>query len=221
MSGRRASGSLRRTMRPDRRLLLSGALAALLVPAAAWGAGDFAAVTAPIAALDDGLIAIMKAGVATPFTKRFAMLQPIIVKVFDLPRIVAITVGFGWDRLKPAEQQELLTGFQRYTVASYVANFKSYDGQQFRIMPGLRAVGSRQVVTTEIIPRSGKTNRIDYVMAQNGSAWQVVDVLLDGTISQVAVQRSDFNSFLLSGGAPALVAALHKKVASLSGGALS
>ncbi|MGH7191895.1 MAG: hypothetical protein ACREF0_22195 [Acetobacteraceae bacterium] len=48
-----------------------------------------------------------------------------------------------------------------------------------------------------------------------------MDVLLDGTISQVAVQRSDFQSFLTSGGAPALVAALHKKVASLSGGALS
>ncbi|MGH7119157.1 MAG: ABC transporter substrate-binding protein [Acetobacteraceae bacterium] len=201
--------------------MLSGALAALLVPAAAWGAADFVAVTQPIAVLDDGLVAVMKAGQAAPFTKRFDMLEPIIVKVFDLSRIVAITVGFGWDKLKPAEQQELLSGFRRYTVASYVANFKSYDGQQFRIVPGLRAVGSRQVVTTEIIPRNGKPNRIDYVMLQNGSAWQVVDVLLDGTISQVAVQRSDFSSFLVSGGAPALVAALHKKVASLSSGALS
>lgn len=208
-------------MRPDRRLLLSGALATLLAPVAARAAADFAAVSAPIAALDDGLIAVMKAGEATPFAQRFAMLEPVVVKVFDLPRIVAITVGFGWAQIKPDEQQSLLTVFQRYTVASYVANFKSYDGQQFRILPDLRAVGTRQVVTTEIVPRSGKSNRIDYVMLQNGAVWQAVDVLLDGTISQVAVQRSDFNSFLTSGGAPALVAALHKKVASLSGGALS
>lgn len=208
-------------MLPDRRLFLSGALVALLAPAAARAAADFAAVSAPIAILDNGLLAVMKAGESMPFGKRFAMLDPVIVKVFDLPRIVAITVGFGWSRLKPQEQQDLLTVFRRYTVASYVANFKSYDGQQFRILPDLRAVGARQVVTTQIIPRSGNPNRIDYVMQQNGSTWQVVDVLLDGTISQVAVQRSDFNSFLASGGAEALVAALRKKVASLSNGALS
>ncbi len=208
-------------MLPDRRLLLSAALAALFAPAAASAAADFAAVSAPVAALDEGLIAVMKAGDATPFARRFAMLEPVVMKVFDLPRIVAITVGFGWDQLKPAEQQDLLAVFRRYTVASYVANFNSYDGQQFRILPDLRAVGTRQVVTTHIIPRSGKPNRIDYVMLQNGTAWQAVDVLLDGTISQVAVQRSDFNSFLASGGAAALVAALRKKVATLSGGALS
>lgn len=208
-------------MRPDRRLLLTGALAALLVPAGAFAAADFAAVTAPIAALDAGLVAVMKAGEATPFARRFAMLEPVVVKVFDLPRIVAITVGFDWPTLSAEEKKSLLDVFRRYTVASYVANFKSYSGEQFRILPNLRPVGTEQVVTTEIVPASGKPNRIDYVMRQTGSTWQAVDVLLDGTISQVAVQRSDFQSFLTSGGAPALVAALHKKVASLSGGALS
>jgi phospholipid transport system substrate-binding protein len=221
MSAPPASDSRPPTMPPDRRLLLSGVLAALLAPVTAWAGGDFAAVTAPIATLDDGLITVMKAGDATPFAKRFAILEPVIDKVFDLPRIVAITVGFGWDQLKPGDQQTLLAVFRRYTVASYVANFNSYDGQQFRILPDLRAVGTRQVVTTEVTPRSGKPNRIDYVMLQNGPVWQAVDVLLDGTISQVAVQRSDFNSFISSGGAGALIAALRKKVTTLSGGALS
>ena len=30
----------------------------------------------------------------------------------------------------------------------------------------------------------------------NADAWKAVDVLLDGTISRVAVQRSDFRSLL-------------------------
>ncbi len=208
-------------MRPDRRLVLTGALAALLVPAGAFAAADLSAVTAPVEALDAGLISVMKAGESTPFAKRFAMLEPIVVKVFDLPRIVSVTVGFDWPNLTTDQKKTLLDVFRRYTVASYVSNFKSYNGEQFRILPNLRAVGADQVVTTEIVPRNGKPNRIDYVMRQIGSVWQAVDVLLDGTISQVAVQRSDFQSFLTSGGAAALVAALHKKVASLSGGALS
>ena len=208
-------------MRPDRRFLLSGALAALLAPATARAGADFAAVTAPIAMLDNGLTAVMKAGDATPFAQRFAILEPVVDKVFDLPRIVAITVGFDWGGFKPEDQQSLLSVFRRYTIASYVANFDSYNGQQFRILPGLRAVGAEQVVSTQLVSRDGTARRIDFVMLEDGGRWQVVDVLLDGTISQVAVQRSDFHSLLASGGAPALIAGLKKKVATLSGNTLT
>jgi phospholipid transport system substrate-binding protein len=45
-----------------------------------------------------------------------------------------------------------------------------------------------------------------------------VDLLANGSISRVGVQRSDFRSLLASGGVPALVAALQLKVANLSGG---
>jgi phospholipid transport system substrate-binding protein len=210
-------------MRPERRALLGVSLAALLVPwtARAQEAPSFAEVSAPVAALDAGLLAVMKAGDATPFPKRYAMLEPILVQSFNLPRILELTVGFGWPNLTPSQRQGLLTVFQEYTVASYVANFDSYNGQQFRILPGLRAVGAQQVVSTDIVSGDGSTRRINYVLLPNGARWQVVDVLLDGTISQVAVQRSDFYSVLSSGGADALIVALKKKIATLSGNTMS
>ena len=77
------------------------------------------------------------------------------------------------------------------------------------------------MVSTQLVSRDGTVRRIDFVMLEDGGRWQVVDVLLDGTISQVAVQRSDFHSLLASGGAPALIAGLRKKVATLSGNTLS
>ena len=72
----------------------------------------------------------------------------------------------------------------------------------------MRAIGADQVVSTTIVPTSGDAVRIDYVMRQEGAAWKIVDVLLDGTISRVAVQRSDFRGVLARGGAPALIASL-------------
>jgi phospholipid transport system substrate-binding protein len=48
--------------------------------------------------------------------------------------------------------------------------------------------------------------------------WQAVDVLTDGSISRVAVQRSDFRGLLMAGGVPALTKGLEHKVALLSGG---
>jgi len=208
-------------MRPDRRLLLAGALAAIVAPAGGRAATGFGAVSAPIADLDVGLLAVMKAGQTTPFPRRFTMLDPVIGRVFNLPRILSMVVGFDWPDIAAAQRQKLLVVFRQYTVASYVANFKSYNGQQFRILPGLRAVGSEQVVTTEIVPQNGSPTRIDYVMLPAGNSWQATDVLLDGTISQVAVQRSDFQSVLASGGAPGLIDALQNKIRSLSGGTLS
>jgi phospholipid transport system substrate-binding protein len=58
-------------------------------------------------------------------------------------------------------------------------------------------------------------------MRQDGGEWKVVDVLADGSISRVAVQRSDFRRLVDRGGAPALIQSLNSKTSDLSGGALS
>ena len=58
-------------------------------------------------------------------------------------------------------------------------------------------------------------------MHSDPSGWKAVDVLEDGSISRVAVQRSDFRQLLDSGGLPALTTALRQKVATLSGGMLA
>jgi phospholipid transport system substrate-binding protein len=50
------------------------------------------------------------------------------------------------------------------------------------------------------------------LMRQNRGAWQISDVYLDGTISQVAVQRSEFSSILRREGVDGLVMALNRKV---------
>jgi phospholipid transport system substrate-binding protein len=110
--------------------------------------------------------------------------------------------------------------FRRFTVASYVANFDSDDGQHFEVAPSLRTIGTDQVVSTTMVPTKGDKVRLDYVMRQEGADWKIVDVLLDGTISRVAVQRSDFRSVLAQGGAAALMASLERKVVDLAGSSL-
>jgi len=198
-------------------------LGLVLAGLAAPGRGraqDTGGPTAPIQVLTDGLIAVMRVGKATPFRDRFHTLTPIVDRVFDLPGILRASVGLRWDDVDAAQQATLLKVFRGFTVASYVANFDGYDGQRFEIAPALRAIGADQVVSTTFVPTSGDSHRIDYVMRQEGAAWKVVDVLLDGTISRVAVQRSDFRGVLAHGGAPALIASLQRKVVDLAGSSL-
>ena len=176
------------------------------------------AVIAPIQQLYDALLAVMKTSHA-PFDQRYNQLAPVIDAVFDLPAIMQASVGPWWNALSADQHSTLLTAFRRYTIATYVANFNSFDGQRFEVSPDTRALPNNdQVVTSRIISASGDSHRLDYVMRQTSGPWQVVDVLLDGTISRVAVQRSDFRHMLTQGGSAALVASLQSKATQLGGG---
>jgi phospholipid transport system substrate-binding protein len=215
------------TITLGRRGLLGLAIPAL-VAATGWrtahadtGPGSSPAA-APIQNLDAALLAAMKAGQGTAFAQRYAALEPVVEQTFDLSAVLAASIGLGWAGLPSDQKAQLLGVFRRYTVASYAANFDNYAGQTFQVAPAVRNVGNGEVVVaTTIVAADGSSNKLDYVMRNTASGWKAVDVLADGSISRVAVQRSDFRHLLNNGGTPALMAGLQQKVASLSGGMLA
>ncbi len=206
----------------DRRRLL-GFVAVAAIPVAAKGADlPSTGAAGTVARLYSALLAGMKAGGAVGFQRRFATLEPIVDQAFDLPTVLAVSVGPRWTGLPPDQQDRLLQAFRRYTVASYVASFDGYAGQTFSVSPDVRAAGADQVVVqTRILSAKGDATELDYVMKQTPSGWKIVDVLADGSISRVAVQRSDFRGLLANGGSDALLASLQRKTADLSGGNLA
>ncbi len=188
----------------------------------AWAAQ---AQTGPIATIErfnQALLASMKTGGSVDFSHRFEALAPAVDRAFDLQAVLSLSVGPNWANLSADERAKLLGAFRSYTVASYVANFDNYNSQKFSVSPDTRSVGAgRTVVQSQIIPVSGDPNDLDYVMQQTPAGWKVVDVLANGSISRVAVQRSDFRHLLAHGGGNALVASLQHKTSDLSGGALA
>lgn len=207
-----------------RRFALLGALAALAPPAfappafAQAPAGD---ASAPIARLDAALLAAMRMGRSTPFAQRYQAVAPAVQGAFDLPGILAASVGPGWSSFTPQQKQSLLAVFTRYTVASWAANFDSYNGERIELLPQQRRqVGQDVVVATQIVAAGGgEPTRLDYVMRRTPQGWKAIDVLADGSISRVAVQRSDFRSLIAGGNPDPLIASLTQKLNSLSGGA--
>jgi len=202
-----------------RRKLLAAAAALVFASALPGHAAESPAVQ-PIQQLIDGLLRVMRAGSATPFQQRFEILGPIIDQTFDLKIILEESVGPHWVGLSPADKDMLMQAFRRYTVASYVNSFDQYDGQRFEVKPETRPVGAnQQVVQTQIIPRKGQGHELDYVMSQGQDGnWRVADVLADGAVSRVAVQRSDFRRLIIRGGPQALANSLRTKTANLSSG---
>jgi phospholipid transport system substrate-binding protein len=196
-------------------------LVALLVGLGTASARALDAAAQPIAALNAALLAAMHAGQSTPYEQRYAALAPVVESSFDLATILETSVGPKWQSFSPEAQALLKSEFTQFTVASYLANFSAFNGESFNITPDTRAIGAEQVVETRIQPAKGEPARISYLMRQEPSGWRAVDVLLDGSISRVAVQRSDFRSLLASGSPGPLIESLKRKVLDLSGGTMT
>jgi phospholipid transport system substrate-binding protein len=206
-----------------RRALLQFALFAPLAEpcrALAIGAPSTSTVLDPIFTLTNGLLGVMKAAKSIPFAERYNTLSRVVEDTFDLPEILRRCTGASWSTLAAPQQAELLEVFRRFTITSYIASFNSYAGQRFEIEPSPRTVGNDVVVETHLVPLSGEPTRMDYMMHATGNKWQVVDVLLDGAISRVAVQRSDFRRFLAGHDSSGLISSMQQKIASLSDGSV-
>jgi phospholipid transport system substrate-binding protein len=204
-----------------RRRLFGITAATIGVTALPWGAAraQDASPTAPIQQLDDALLAAMKAGSGTAFEQRYHALEPVIDQVFNLDAVLAASVGLAWPTLPDNQKAQLAAAFRRYTISSYVTSFDSYNGQSFQVSPQPRTISPTEVVVDSQLLRPGKDPvKLAYVMRRGPGGCQAVDVLTDGSISRVAVQRSDFRELLRRGGVPALTASLANKVANLSAG---
>jgi len=142
---------------------------------------------------------------------RYARLAPVVDRTFDIPYMTRLAIGPAWNSLSPAQQQQLAAAFAHYVGATYADRFDSYSGEQLQVT-GERPFGGDFMVQTRIVKSNGETTRLDYLMRRDSGAWQISDVYLDGSISQLAVHRSEFHSILRREGIDGLVMALNRKV---------
>src|SRR5260370_18180454 len=157
------------------------------------------------------LLGTMRDGRALGESGRYARLAPAVDRTFDIPMMTRLAIGPAWGRFSPAQQQQLLGAFAHYIAATYADRFDSYSGEQLQVT-GERPKGTEVMVETKIAKSNGEATRLDYLMRQDQGLWRISDVYLDGTISQLAVHRSEFHSILQREGVDGLVMALNRKV---------
>lgn len=171
-----------------------------------------------IETLDSALISLMKSASAKEsFQARYQQLAPVIKQSYNLPLVTQNSVGFLWSTLPTDQQKELVDLFTQFTISSYVSQFDGFGGQKLSVLPDEKALGDKKIVLTQLASPDGSSFQIDYVMGKEGNDWKINDVLLNGTISQVAVHASDFASLVKSGDASKLISALQAKIKTLQG----
>ena len=165
---------------------------------------------ATIQGLYANLLGTMKNGSTLGESGRFAQLEPVIRSSFDLPVMARLSVGPAWAGLSAAQQQQVIDSYGRYISATYADRFDSYDGQQLQVT-GERPGPSGDIVSSRIVKANGEPVELDYLMRQDGGSWQIADIYVDGTISEVATRRSEFAAIIRNQGVDGLIEALNRK----------
>jgi phospholipid transport system substrate-binding protein len=157
------------------------------------------------------LLSNMKEGGVLGESGRFSRLAPVIDRSFDIPAMTRSAIGPSWANFTAAQQQQLIAAFGHYVAATYADQFQTYSGEQLQVI-GERPHGADVIVETRIVQPRGNVRRLDYLMRQDQFGPRISDVYLDGTISQLAVYRSEFSSILQREGVDGLVVTLNRKV---------
>jgi len=160
--------------------------------------------------LYDALLGTMKSGRSLGQSGRFARLEPVVRRTFDIPTMARLSVGSSWVTLSDAQRQQVIESFGRYISAIYADRFDSYAGQKLQVT-GEQPAAAGLIVKSQIIKANGEPVNVDYMMRRNGDTWLISDIYLDGAISEVATRRSEFGAILKNEGIDGLIAALNRK----------
>ncbi len=203
----------------QRRMVITWAVAfiALVLAPLPVSAGDDTP-TSVIERFHQDLLGVMKEADSLGVAGRYDQLTPSIRKAFDLNRMIRVATGGFWRKASPEQQADLLKAFERLSISTYAAQFDGFSGQVFKTVGEKPGPQKTVLVSTRIISPGGDPAKLTYVLKQTKGQWLIADVLLDDSISQLAVRRSEFRGVLKSRGVDGLLDVLKNKAAGLLAG---
>ncbi|HEB79525.1 MAG TPA: toluene tolerance protein [Rhodospirillales bacterium] len=153
------------------------------------------------------LLSVMKEARTLGLQGRYSRLEPEIEQAFNLTLMVRIATGSFWKKANEAQRKDLLSSFKRISVSTYASQFNSFSGQSFRTLGEKPGPQKTQLVETQIMRPPKAPVKITYVMKGD----RIIDVLLDNSISELAVRRSEYRYILSDSGIPGLINVLNEK----------
>jgi len=191
-------------------------MAALLI-----GNASFAGTESPeslVNGLHESLSDVMQNAKTLGYKGRYAKLEPVLEASFDLDFMGTKALGRHWKDLSTDQHREWLEAFHRFTIANYAARFNDYSGQTFKIVGQEDASHETIVVRTEIFApeRDEDMTRLNYRLRETPGGWRVIDVYLNGSVSELALRRAEFSTAFGRDGFEKVLASLESKIVDLS-----
>ena len=198
---------------------LLAAVGAALCLAPSAGAEAIAPTSPPIQIVErlhSALLGVMKEAKTLGYEGRYQKLAPVLKETYDTPFMAEKSVGRHWKQATPAEQKTLVETFSRFMIANYAGRFDGFSGQSFQTVKEEPSAQGTVLVRTRLVEPQGEGVRLDYRLRPENGSWRIIDVYLNGTVSELALRRSEYSSLIKREGWNAVIAALDERIQSFA-----
>jgi phospholipid transport system substrate-binding protein len=196
----------------------SWALVLTIALVASVARADEPAATRVIDQLHATLLRVMKESEALGFEGRYRQLTPVLEQCFDISFMAEKSVGRYWRTASEEERARLQVTFHRYLISNYAGRFTGYSGQQFETLGDEPALRNTVLVRTQIVDPDDDPVLLDYRLREMDGGWKIIDVYWNGTVSELALRRSEYSTVIQRDGMDGLLSALDDKIAKLASG---
>jgi len=170
---------------------------------------------AVVESLHSVLLDCMKGACGSDINGRYQRIAAELDESFDLAFMARITIGKAWKTLSSDEQSTYYELSRRLSALRYADNFSSYGGQNFATLGEEPAARSTILVKTEFVQPRDDNVRFDYRLRTVEGRWRIIDITLDGKVSEITLRRADYGAVIEREGFEKLVMALQKKISKL------
>lgn len=165
--------------------------------------------------LNQTLLSVMQEADTLGVAGRYDRLEPVLNDVFAFATMARVATGGHWQTLSPDQRERLIEAFARFSVATYANRFNGYSGERFEIKSEDPAARGSMIVQSSIVTANNETIPLDYLLRQYDGVWKIVDVYLEGSISELATRRSEYTAILGGEGFDGLIDRLEDRIAAL------
>lgn len=171
---------------------------------------------AVIERLDAAYLEVLERAERLGFEGRVEKLRPALAAAFDFQAMARLSVGGRWKDLSPEQQSRLEGAIARLSVATTASRFTGHSGERFEILGEEPSTQGTVLVRTRVVVPGKEPVQLDYRLRAGPEGWRVIDIFLNGTVSELALRRSEYGTILDRDGFDALIASIDAKASEMA-----
>ena len=134
----------------------------------------------------------------------------LVKNTYNAEKMIAKIIGDTWKKTNKKDQQEIVIIFQEYIAKNYFKRFKKIKNPTFDYKES-KKISEKLMLIKTILVVDKEEVLINYLLIFDKNQWRIFDVLLAGSISEIATKKSEFSGFIRDGKISPLIDALKKQ----------
>ena len=146
------------------------------------------------------------------YQERYDRLEGEIKQRFDLRYMSKVVSGRHWKKASEETKENFVQTFSKLTITNYTSRFDSFSGERFETTEIVDGPKDSQMIQTNFIKSDGEKISFNYLVRESDDEWKILDIFLEGKISELALKKSEYSSVLKGEGFEKLILEIEKKI---------